>query len=129
MIVDCSNVYINRSTLCKDIIFDGAFAKNKINKGEIVEKGIVRLLSDNFDGNSCPYVFTWSDDIPNKKWAITSGMAMFYNTSKDNPNVKMERNFKNNTFKIIALKNINKDDELFHTYKSLNWRKCFSDLR
>ena len=39
------------------------------------------------------------------------------------------RDFKKNTFSFIALQNINKDDELFHIYKSINWRKCFSNIK
>ena len=77
------------------------------------------------DGNDCPYVFTWSDD--RTKWALCSGYATFYNTSKT-PNTKMERDFVNNTFEIYALKDIAKDEELTHTYRSLGWRKCFSEL-
>ena len=40
----------------------------------------------------------------------------------------MNRDFVNNTFEIYALKNIAKDEELTHTYRSLGWRNCFSDL-
>ena len=37
----------------------GAFAACDIRKGEVVESGIVRVLT-NVDGNENPYVFTWS---------------------------------------------------------------------
>jgi hypothetical protein len=35
-------------------------------EGEMIEKGIVRRLPDGFDGNTCPYIFTWSHERPNK---------------------------------------------------------------
>jgi len=34
--------------------------------GELVEKGVMRRLPDGFDGNTCPYIFTWSNERPNK---------------------------------------------------------------
>lgn len=128
--VFCCDVYVKESSFSTDKnSFDGAFAGKFFNKDEIIEIGIVRVLPDSFDGNESPYVFTWSDEIPNKRWGIASGCATFYNTSIKDANVKMERDFKNNTFKIIALRDINRDEELLHTYKSLQWRKCFSDIK
>lgn len=128
--VQCSNVYVKESNFSTDNnYFDGAFSNKFLKKGEIVEIGIVRVLPESFDGNSSPYVFTWSDEIPNKRWGIASGCATFYNTSIQDANVKMERDFVNNTFKIIALRDINKDEELLHTYKSLQWRECFQDIK
>ena len=40
----------------------------------------------------------------------------------------MVRDFENDTFEIFAVNDIPKDEELLHTYISLGWRKCFSDL-
>uniref|UniRef100_A0A6C0CY11 SET domain-containing protein n=1 Tax=viral metagenome TaxID=1070528 RepID=A0A6C0CY11_9ZZZZ len=40
----------------------------------------------------------------------------------------MDRDFENDTFIIYALKDISKDEELTHKYRSLDWRKCFNDL-
>jgi hypothetical protein len=34
--------------------------------GELVEKGVMRRLPEGFDGNKSPYVFTWSNERPNK---------------------------------------------------------------
>ena len=121
--VDCSNVYITNSKINPE--FDGAFANCNLKKDDIVEYGVARIID--IDGLKNQFVFTWSDDIPNKTWAIASGCITFYNTSLE-PNIRLERNFTNNTFKAIALKDITKDDELTHTYKSLKWRDCFSDL-
>ena len=41
----------------------------------------------------------------------------------------MFRDFENDTFVIRALRDIARGEELTHTYKSLHWRSCFSDLR
>ena len=60
----------------------GAFAACDIAKGEVVERGIVRVLT-NCDGNENPYVFTWSDDMPNTTWAAGSGASTYYNTCAD----------------------------------------------
>ena len=73
-------------------------------------------------------VFTWSDEKPNTTWAILTGCAMFYNASNQ-PNTVMLRNFNDNTFIIKATREIKAGQELFHTYKSLKWRKCFQDIR
>ena len=126
--VNCNNVYINVSSICKD--FDGAFAKKDFKKGELVEFGIVRILPEGFDGHISPHVFTWSDDNPNTTWAMGSGCATYYNTANnDNANVKFIRYYKDLKFEIVALRDIKKNEELFHTYKSLQWRKCFNSIK
>ena len=132
--VDCSKVYVNTSTYStEERIFDGAFAKVNIKKGELVEKGIMRRLSDNnnklFDGMQNSYVFTWSDDIPNYTWAFASGCASFYNCeSGKKANTKMVRYFEEDRFEIYAVRDIKENEELTHTYKSLKWRKVFEPL-
>jgi|UniRef100_A0A6C0BQJ2 hypothetical protein len=121
-LVDCSKVCVNASNVLDDGC--GAFANQAIKNGDIVEKGLVRIIE--FDGNKNEYVFTWSED--RTKWAFASGCATFYNTSLT-PNTKMIRDFDNNTFTIYAIKNIDVGEELTHTYKSLEWRKCFNSLK
>ncbi len=125
--------------------------------GELVEKGLMRRLPDGFDGNTCPYIFTWSNERPNKTWGMGSGCAPFYNTDKKGQaNTKMDRFFDEDRFEIYATRtyrsavpfvfnlfvclfgilhfssrcsgDIEKDEELTHTYISLEWRTCFSDL-
>ena len=123
-LVNCDKVYVNNSTVCDGY---GAFARNNIKQGELIESGIARVLT-NCNGHENPVVFTWSNDIPNTTWAMASGCAPFYNSS-NNANSKMIRDFNDNTFTIIATRNIEQDEELFHTYKSLQWRECFSDIR
>lgn len=89
----------------------------------------MRRLPDGFDGNTCPYIFTWSDEIPNKTWAMGSGCAPYYNTAAaDDSNTRMVRYFDEDRFEIFALRDIEKGEELTHTYKSLKWRTCFQDL-
>ena len=62
---------------------------------------------------------------------VTSGCATFFNCALNDEmeNTEMIPNYKNNSFKIIATKDIKKGDELFHKYKSLSWRTCFKDIR
>lgn len=109
--------------------FDGAFAAVDIKKDELIEAGVVRRLPDGFDGNSCPYIFTWSTERPNKTWAMASGCAPYYNTCKEGTsNTRMVRDFEKDDFEIFANEDIKAGDELLHTYISLKWRTCFSDL-
>ena len=125
----CDQVYVKQSSKATpDNDFDGAFARKDFAEGELVEHGVMRILPDGFDGNESIYVFTWSDEIPNKRWGMGSGCAPFYNTAIDSANTKMERCFKTDSFKIYATRAIKKDEELYHTYKSLKWRKCFLPL-
>ena len=90
-LVDSSKVYLKNDPHGRA----GAFAACDIRKGEVVEYGIVRVLT-NVDGNvnpCVPYrmhqlrrcsrparsiaryrcVFKWSDEVPNTAWAIGSG--------------------------------------------------------
>jgi len=117
--IDCSKVVV----LQTENKGAGAFANQDLKKGEIVEYGLMRII--NADGHNNPYLFTWSDD--RTIWAFASGCATFYNTSRK-PNVRLTRNYEQNTFSITALMDITKGDELLHTYKSLEWRECFSEL-
>merc|ERR1711865_1122070 len=107
----------------------GAFASVAIKKGELVERGIVRRLT-NCDGHENPYVFTWSNVLPNKTWALGSGCSTFYNTcaNEEAGNTHMERYFEEDRFVILATKDIAQGDELLHVYKSKKWRKCFGEM-
>mgnify|MGYP001456837173 CR=1 FL=1 len=60
---------------------------------------------------------------------MASGCAPYYNTCKEGTaNTKMVRDFKNDTFEIFATRDIPANEELLHTYISLKWRTCFSEL-
>ena len=129
--VDCSKVYISTSTFSTDKNnFLGAFAKVNIKKDELIEYGLVIRVEDkSFNGMNNPHVFTWSDDIPNTTWAFCSGCATFYNTELEkDSNTRMIRYFDENKFEIYAKRDINANEELTHTYKSLEWRTAFTPL-
>ena len=63
----------------------------------MVECGIVRLLPEPFNCHQSSYVFTWSNDIQNKKWAMLYGCETFYNTGIERANVRVDRNFYDNS--------------------------------
>ena len=115
--VECSKVYV-KNVRDKG---DSAFALVDIQKGELVEKGLIRRV--NMDGNQ--YLFTWSKD--RSVWGFGSGCSTFYNTSR-NSNTEMIRYFDEDRYEIYAKRDITKDEELTHTYKSLDWRECFKSL-
>ena len=129
-LIDCSKVYVDTSQFSTpDNVFMGAFANIDILKGDLIEKGLMRRLDYSFDGMNNPYVFTWSDEIPNHTWAFASGCATFYNSSLEKyANTKMVRHFSENRFEIFATQDIKKGDELTHQYKSLKWRTVFQSL-
>jgi len=116
--VSCNKVSVRESNYENAGL--GAFANTFIKKGEIIEYGLVRIVE--CDGHNNPYLFTWSED--RTVWAYASGCATFYNSITDS-NTIMTRNFKNLTYEITAKRDIQKDEELTHTYRSIKWRKCF----
>ena len=124
-VIDCYNVYVKQSGVCDQL---GAFATIDFKKDDIIETGVARILK-NCDGHENSLLFTWSNDLPNTTWAVASGMASFYNSTVNQPNTEMIRNFIDNSYIIKATRDIKRDEELFHTYKSIKWRKCFSDIR
>jgi SET domain-containing protein len=119
--IDCDKVYVDNSKFGF-----GVFASQHIKKGEVVEKGIMVRLN-NVDGNENPHLFTWSDD--RKTWALGSGCLPFYNHTDNDPNVKKIGDLKNDTMVVVALRDIEKGEELLSTYYSAKWRKCFKDLK
>jgi len=121
-LIDCSKVYARKDKYGGV----GAFAREDIKRGDVVEHGIVRRLP--VDGNTCPYVFTWSED--RSVWASGSGCSVFYNASIDgSENTQMERSFDTDSFRIYASRDIRRGEELMHLYKSIDWRECFKDLK
>lgn len=58
-----------------------------------------------------------------------SGTSAFYNTAKEgDANTHMVRYYDEDRFEIFATRDIAADEELTHTYVSLKWRECFSDI-
>lgn len=120
-LVNCSKVYVDKSQYGL-----GVFASNPIKSGEIIETGLmVRLV--NVDGNENPHLFTWSDD--RKTWASGSGCLPYYNHTSGEPNMKKIGDLEADTMVVVALRDIEKDEELVSTYYSAKWRKCFADLK
>ena len=119
-LIDCSKVYVKNT----ESMGFGAFINQSVKNGTLIEKGIVKIIDT--DGNKSPYLFTWSPD--RTVWAFASGCATFYNTSR-NPNTFINRNYDEDRFEIYALRDIEEGEELTHTYKSLEWRECFHDLK
>ena len=117
--IDCSKVIVKESGEKGD----GAYANCDIKQGDMVEYGIVRVID--IVGHNCPYVFTWSED--RTLWAMGSGCSTFYNSNRT-PNTKFIRYFDENRFEVIALRDIQKGEELTHTYRSIDWRECFDKL-
>ena len=119
--IECSNVYVK-----KGIHGYGVFAKIDFKPGDIIEKGIMYRLV-NVDGNENPHLFTWSDD--RLTWASGSGCLPYYNHTSNEPNMKKIGDLKADTMVVVALRDIEKDEELVSTYYSAGWRKCFADLK
>jgi SET domain-containing protein len=120
-LVNCSKVYVSKSQYGL-----GVFARNPIKSGEVIETGLmIRLV--NVDGNENPHLFTWSDD--RLTWASGSGCLPYYNHTSNEPNMKKIGDLKADTMVVVALRDIEKDEELVSTYYSAGWRKCFADLK
>jgi hypothetical protein len=122
------NDYVNCSLIeVKESEFGyGCFARENFEKGQIIERCLMTPLVGLQNGEDFPHLHTWSDD--RKLWALASGCLHFYNHS-DDPNVKKVGNLKENTLYVIALRDIEKGEELRSRYMSAKWRKCFQDLQ
>ena len=118
--IDCSKVYIDKSTYGL-----GVFAKQAIAKGEIVERGLMFPIT-NVNGHKNQHLHIWSDD--HSIWASASGCLTMYNHS-GTPNIKKNGDLTENTMEVIALRDIRSGEELCNTYYSRKWRKCFADLK
>lgn len=119
-LINCSKVYVSK---CEYGL--GVFAKEFIQKGEVIETGLMIRLK-NVDGNENPHLHTWSDD--RKVWGMPTGCFAFYNHS-ENPNIKKIGDLKNDTIIVVALRDIEENEELKNTYYSSKWRSCFKDLQ
>jgi hypothetical protein len=121
-LVDCSKVVAKRDAHGGV----GAFAAVDLKKGDLIERGIVRVLPVN--GHDSPYVFTWKRG-DETVYATGSGCSVLYNTSLDgSENTEMERFYAEDRFAIFAAKDIKIGEELTHLYHGIDWRACFSEL-
>jgi hypothetical protein len=120
--VDCSKVVAKRDAYGGV----GAFAAVDLKKGDLIERGIVRVLPVN--GHDSPYVFTWKR-VDETVFATGSGCSVLYNTSLDgSENTEMERFYAEDRFEIFATQDIKSGEELTHLYHGMDWRACFSEL-
>lgn len=137
VLVHCGKVFAAKSEFG-----DGAYAMVDIAKGEIVEHGLATPFHPgNVDGNAWDLVFTWQENNKEypastpgnrewgkeQQWATCSGIAFLYNTVRESPNTEMYRDYVQNTFVIVANRDIKAGQALTHTYESMNWRKIFVD--
>ena len=118
-LIDCSKVYVDKSEHGL-----GVFSRKDLVQDEIIEIGLIHRIKG-VDGNINPYLLTWSDD--RQTWAGASGCIHWYNHSFE-PNVKKVGDLKNDTIKVVALKDIKAGEELRNCYMSAKWRSCFVNV-
>lgn len=100
----------------KKLNIRGIFADETIAKGELVEICPVILFPDSELEHISKtvltkYEFCWDDNNE----AIVLGYGSLYNHSFE-PNVEFEHDFTNNTMRYTALRDIEKDEELYIDY-------------
>jgi len=121
-VIDCSSVVAKRDAYGGA----GAFAGRAFKKGEVIERGLVRVLP--VCGHKSEYVFTWKKG-EETVYATGSGTSVLYNASLDgSENTSVERFYDEQRFNIVATKDIEKDEELTHLYHGIDWRECFKPL-
>ena len=120
-IVNCSKVYVADTGKYGY----GVYAKQNIKKYEIIGTGLMNIIKG-VDGNENTHLFTWSDD--RTVWASGSGCLPFYNHATGESNIKKIGELSKNIMTVVALRDIDKDEELVSKYYSAKWRKCFLDL-
>jgi len=104
----------------------GVFAAVPIKQGELIERGVVKRLP--LDGHDSTNVFTWSED--RSVWATSTGVCSFYNAALTEPaNTEMMRHFDDDTFEVYAKRDISANEQVTHSYRSIDWRRCFAPLR
>ncbi|MFX1275694.1 MAG: SET domain-containing protein-lysine N-methyltransferase [Promethearchaeota archaeon] len=102
----------------------GLFAKQKIKKGTIIEIAHIILISnDDYeriqDTSLYNYIFIWDDPKkPNYMNALALSICQFINHSYE-PNIKYLYNYKNQTIKYLAIRNIEEGEELTVNYNGI----------
>tara|TARA_Y100000034_G_C6751073_1_gene333859 strand:- start:216 stop:581 length:366 start_codon:yes stop_codon:yes gene_type:complete len=95
----------------------GVFALRRIPKGEIVEESPIfktSLKGDKVSGSPLNRYFWTSPG--GSGYILTFGLASIFNNKTDNHNVMMEWYIKQRFFRFTAIKDIEKDEELFINY-------------
>lgn len=101
----------------------GVICAYPIKKGEIVEYAPVIPMpkSDIIEG-SVPdnYVLCWKDNTPDECYCMVGGFVMLYNHSSE-PNVKIEDDEPNLAIRVVALRDIEKGEEILWNYNCDLW--------
>jgi len=97
----------------------GVFASAPIEEGEILEECVVIDMGLRF-GEASPvlidYRFNWPQgENEYVSQVVATGFSMMYNHNS-NPNAAWRSNKENGTFEFYALKNINRNEEIFVFY-------------
>lgn len=111
-----NRIYIKKSEYGGVLGGRGVFANKFIKKGEIIEEGQT-LTSNNIDDLKCglyaEYIYTRTDGVNDSGVVFLLGNGGIYNHSYNNNAVIRT---KNDTFTVFAIKDINKDEEIFTCY-------------
>jgi hypothetical protein len=111
---DKKNTYIKTSKYGGELS-RGVFANINFNKGDIIEEGHTIISADDNTILNCGvykhYIYSRTDSDGN---ALLLGDGCLYNHSLTKSNAYVRTN--GDKFKVIAKKNINKDEEIFICY-------------
>jgi len=100
----------------------GVFAKENILEGEILEENpflVIPMGKNEASSLFIDYRFNYPR-IKSEKQVIVLGSSSLYNHS-ENPNAMWETDTENEIFIFKAIKNINKDEEIFVYYGGENY--------
>jgi SET domain-containing protein len=100
----------------------GVFAKEKINAGEILEEEyflIIPMSSNESSSLFIDYRYNYPRNA-SRNQVVPFGFACIYNHSND-PNAVWETDEKNELFIFTAIKDIEKDEEIFIYYGNSNY--------
>lgn len=94
----------------------GVFAEEDIKKGELIEKAPLLLLSmKEFEHIKKTKLYYYFFEYTNKHFAIALGYGSLYNHSYT-PNARYLYNYKEKHFKIMAICDIKKGEEILFNY-------------
>ncbi|MEK7168952.1 MAG: SET domain-containing protein-lysine N-methyltransferase [Patescibacteria group bacterium] len=106
-------ITIQQSKVAKGL---GIFADEDIEKGELIEKAPLLLMSvKEFEHIKKTKLYYYFFEYTNKHFAIALGYGSLYNHSY-RPNARYLYNYKNKHFKIVAIKGIKKGEEILFNY-------------
>lgn len=117
-LIPSSKIYTDKSVIKN--AGRGVFARRKIKKGETIEQCPIILITE----KEVPdirktglhnYYFMWGDDPKNHKAAICLGFGSLYNHSYS-PNATYKKLHNENLIAFIAIKDIQKDEEITVNY-------------